>query len=201
MPLTSAAPRNHIHTRNIRCRGFRRHDGLWDIEGVLEDTKTYSFDNQDRGGIASGEPIHAMQIRLTLDDNLTIKAAEAATDAGPFHICGTIVPVFAALVGERIGPGWRKTVLATMGGVRGCRHLTDLLLGPVTTTAMQTIAAARTERQSRNAGGRPALLDSCHAFASDGPIVQRQWPDLYTGDRIKAKDKEIGCAQAGGSQP
>ena len=182
MPLTRAAPRDHIHTRKIHCLGFRRHDGLWDIEGVLEDTKTYSFDNQDRGGIASGEPIHAMQVRLTLDDNLTIKAAEAATDAGPFHICGAIVPVFASLVGERIGPGWRKTVLAKMGDVRGCRHLTDLLLGPVTTTAMQTIAAARTHRQSRDGRDKPALVDSCHAFASNGPVVHRQWPDLYTGD-------------------
>jgi hypothetical protein len=191
MPLTRAAPRDHIHTRNIRCRGFRRHDGLWDIEGVLEDTKTYSFDNQDRGGIASGEPIHAMQIRLTLDDDLTIKAAEAATDAGPFHICGAIVPVFAALVGEQIGPGWRKSVLEKMGSVHGCTHLTDLLLGPVTVTATQTIAAGRRKRESRNASGRPALIDSCHAFASDGPIVRRQWPDFYTGDnKVKAKDRD-----------
>jgi hypothetical protein len=191
MPLTRPAPRDHIHTRDIRCRGFRRHDGLWDIEGFLEDTKTYSFNNQDRGGIASGEPIHAMQIRLTLDDNLTIKAAEAATDAGPFHICGAIAPVFAALVGERIEPGWRKTVLDKMGSVLGCTHLTDLLLGPVTATAMQTISAARTERESRKAAGRPSLIDSCHAFASDGPIVQRQWPDLYTGDKVKAEDSDI----------
>ena len=191
MPLTRAAPRDHIHTRNIRCRGFRRHDGLWDIEGVLEDTKTYSFDNQDRGGIASGEPIHAMQIRLTLDDDLTIKAAEAATDAGPFHICGAIAPVFASLVGEQIGPGWRKSVLDKMGSVHGCTHLTDLLLGPVTVTAMQTIAAERRKRESRNTAGRPALIDSCHAFASDGPIVRRQWPDFYTGDKVKAKDSEI----------
>ena len=182
MSLSRAVPRDHIHTREIRCRGFRRHDGLWDIEGVLEDTKTYTFDNHDRGGIASGEPIHAMHVRLTVDDTLTVTAAEAATEAGPCHICGAIVPVFAALVGERIGPGWRKIVLARMGGVRGCTHLTDLLLGPVTTTAMQTIAAARANRHSRSGGEKPALVDSCHAFASDGPVVKRQWPDLYAGD-------------------
>lgn len=182
MPLSRAAPRDHIHTREIRCRGFRRRDGLWDIEGTLEDTKTYSFDNHDRAGIASGEPIHAMQVRLTLDDTLTIKAAEAATDAGPFHICGAIAPVFASLVGERIGPGWRKIVLARMGGVRGCTHLTELLLGPVTTTALQTIAAARTQREAGTSSGRPGLIDSCHAFAPDGPIVKRQWPDFYTGE-------------------
>ncbi len=183
MPLSRPLPRDHIHTREIRCRGFRRRDGLWDIEGVLEDTKTYSFDNHDREGIASGEPIHAMQVRLTVDDTLTVKAAEAAIDAGPFHICGSVTPIFTSLIGERIGPGWRRTVLAKMGGVRGCIHLTDLLLGPVTTTAMQTIAAARAQRQTRSSSGRPALVDSCHAFASDGPVVRREWPDLYTGGR------------------
>ena len=45
--LSRPARREHIHTRDIRCRGFRREDGLWDIEVTLEDTKTYSFDNRD----------------------------------------------------------------------------------------------------------------------------------------------------------
>lgn len=25
------------------------------------------------------------------------------------------------------------------------------------------------------------LIDSCHAYASDGAVVRRRWPDLYTG--------------------
>lgn len=183
MPLSRPEPRDHIHTREIRCRGFRRRDGLWDIEGVLEDTKTYSFDNHDRAGIVSGEPIHAMHVRLTVDDDLTVRGAEAATAAGPFDICGRIAPVFRALIGLRIGPGWRKAVLQRMAGVHGCTHLTDLLLGPVTTTAVQTVAAARSRRERGDeTGKKPALIDSCHAFSADGPVVERQWPDFYTGD-------------------
>lgn len=184
MPLSRAVPRDHVHTREIRCRGFRRADGLWDIEGALEDTKTYSFDNQDRRGIASGEPIHLMLIRLTVDDDLTVRACEAATEAGPFDVCGDITPVFAGLVGERIGPGWRKRVLAMMGGSRGCTHLTDLLLGPMTTTAMQTVAAARFRRENRGAEGqKPALVDSCHALATDSTVVKRQWPDFFSNQQ------------------
>jgi hypothetical protein len=184
--LSRPAPRDHIHTREIRCRGFRRHDGLWDVEGILEDTKTYSFDNQDRGGIVSGEPIHCMQVRLTVDDDLTVHAAEAVTLAGPFDICGAIAPVFDTLVGLRVGPGWRRAVLQRMAGVHGCTHLSDLLLGPVTTTVVQTVAAARRRREGGDAAradttARPPLVDSCHAFAADGPIVQRQWPEHYTG--------------------
>jgi hypothetical protein len=181
MGLSKAVAREHLHSRDIRCRGFRRTDGLWDIEGVLEDSKTYSFDNRDRGGIAAGEPVHRMAIRLTVDDTMRVHAAEAATEAGPFHICGDIAPRFADLVGLTIGPGWRKAVLTRMRGVTGCTHLTELLLGPVTTTAMQTVFAARERRLV--AGGattKPPIIDTCHALSSDGPIVAREWPAFAT---------------------
>jgi hypothetical protein len=183
MALTRPQPRDHVHTRDIRCRGFRRKDGLWDVEAVLEDTKTYSFANHDRNGINSGEPIHRMRIRLTVDDNLCVQAAEADTEAAPFTICPAVNPVFDTLVGLRVGPGWRRSVMDRMSRSSGCTHLTDLLLGPVTTTVMQTVGAARSRRQSASPdGGKPALLDSCHAFASDGPVVKREWPEHYTGD-------------------
>jgi hypothetical protein len=178
--LSKAAPRQLIHTRRVVCHGYRREDGLWDIEGALEDTKAYSFVNQDRNGIAAGEPIHRMRVRLTLDEDLRVHAAEACTEAGPFDVCGAIVPAYASLAGLVIGRGWRRRVLERLGGVHGCTHLTDLLLGPVTTTAMQTIMAARARREG-SAGGRPAVIDTCHALASDGEIVARQWPAFHTG--------------------
>jgi len=184
MSLSRPVPRDHIHSREIRCRGFRRQDGLWDVEATLEDTKTYSFDNHDRAGIAAGEPIHRMAIRLTLDDDMVVQAAEAATDAGPFTLCGDITPVFAGLAGLRIGPGWRKAVQQRMAGVHGCTHLTELLLGPLTAAAFQTVAAARARRHGEReaeAGRRPPLIDTCHAFAADGPVVRRQWPAFWTG--------------------
>ena len=70
MPLSKPKMRNQIHSREIKCFGYKRGDGFWDIEGSMIDTKSYSFDNNDRGGVSSGEPIHYMQIRITLDDNL-----------------------------------------------------------------------------------------------------------------------------------
>jgi hypothetical protein len=180
MPLSRPPRREHIHSREIRCRGFRREDGLWDIEGLLEDTKTYSFANRDRDGIMAGEPIHRMLVRLTLDDELVVHAAEAATEAGPFGLCGAITPIFEGLKGLRIGPGWRKEVLARMAGVHGCTHLTDLLLGPVTTTALQTITAARSRRQeSADAEHPPPILDTCHALSRTSEVVRAHWPKWH----------------------
>lgn len=57
MPLSPPAAREHIHTRRVECQGFRRADGLWDIEGHLTDVKTYSFHNDDRGTMEPGDPI------------------------------------------------------------------------------------------------------------------------------------------------
>ncbi|MCB2101975.1 MAG: DUF2889 domain-containing protein [Rhodobacterales bacterium] len=184
MPLSRPAPRRHIHTRDIRCLGFQRDDGQWDIEARLVDTKTYSFDNQDRGGINAGEPIHEMLLRLTLTDHLEITAVEADIANGPFTLCGSIVGAFQGLVGLSIGRGWRKAVLSRLGGTKGCTHLVELLLGQLAATAYQTVRPARARREQAAAGGgKPSMLDTCHALASDSPVVARHWPDHFTGPK------------------
>jgi hypothetical protein len=196
MPLSPPDDRAPMHTRTIECRGFRRADGLWDIEGHLTDLKAYPFENQDRGTIEPGEPLHDMWIRVTVDDGMTIRAVEAVTDAAPYHVCPAITPNFQRLVGERIKPGFTGRVKQLLGGVEGCTHLVDLL-GPVATTAFQTIfpvlareRAGQVEGGSEGSAGgkagaakRPVLLNTCHAFAADGPLVRERWPEHYTGDR------------------
>jgi hypothetical protein len=192
MPLSPSVEREHLHLRRVECRGFRRADGLWDIEGHMTDTKTYGFPNQARGRIEAGEPLHDMWLRLTLDDELVIRAAEAVTDAGPYGICGDITPNYQRLVGLRIGPGFTGKTRELLGGVHGCTHLLELL-GPIATTAFQTIFSERERRRrAAEAAGtpapapaaaskRPRLLETCHAFRTDGPVVKERWPEHYTG--------------------
>jgi hypothetical protein len=181
MPLSPATAREPLHTRQVECRGYRRADGRWDIEGHLTDVKTYGFDNAWRGRVESGEPVHDMWLRLTVDDELLIHRVEAVTDAGPFSVCGEVTPGFAALEGLRIGPGFSRRVRELLGGVHGCTHLLELL-GPIATTAFQTIYPSR-HRQAKNDGWkrRPGHLDTCHALKSDGTVVKQHWPEFYTG--------------------
>ena len=44
MPLPPPAPRAPQHTRTTVFNGYRRDDGLWDIEGELRDTKSVPFE-------------------------------------------------------------------------------------------------------------------------------------------------------------
>src|SRR6185312_16171165 len=60
MPLSPPPERELLHSRDIVLRGYRRSDGLYDIEAHLTDTKTYGSANRDRGYIEAGEPIHGM---------------------------------------------------------------------------------------------------------------------------------------------
>lgn len=179
MPLSTPAPREPIHCRQIECRGYRRADGLWDIEGHLVDTKSYGFMNRHRGEVKAGEPVHEMWLRLTVDADLLVHAAEAATDAGPYQVCPDIAPRFGELKGLKIGPGWRRAIRERFGGIEGCTHLVELL-GPLATTAYQTILPKRAWREAEASGQRkPNFIDSCHALRSDGEVVRQQYPAFY----------------------
>ena len=182
MPLSAPAPRELLHTRTVTCHGYRREDGLWDIEGHLVDVKTYGFDNHHRGRVEAGEPVHEMWLRLSIDDDMTIRAAEAATDHAPYAMCPDITPRFGLLEGLRIGPGFHREVQKRVGGVKGCTHLVELLR-PLATAAFQTLVAKRRKREADADGPpkRPVFLNTCHAHASDSPEVKRRWPAFYTG--------------------
>ena len=179
MPLSKPNLRNQIHTRKIHSHGFQRDDGLWDIESLLIDTKSYSFKNTDRGNVRKGEAIHNIAVRITINDKLIVQKAEAVIDSGPFNICGDITPAMQTLEGLTIKPGWRKNILQRLGGVCGCTHIVDLLLGPIATTAWQTVNPIRQKRKKTESGEKPVLLNSCHAFSVSSPVVKREWPNFY----------------------
>ena len=199
MPLSPAPERELLHSRDIELRGYRRADGLYDIEAQLTDTKTYGSANFDRGYINAGEPVHGMWLRMTVDERRHIVACEAASDHTPYAICPTAAPNFARLAGLQIKPGFLKEAAKRIGGTAGCTHLRELLQ-QIATTAYQTIDPARAKREADAAGeadtpgsdrldqritakmgGAPAILNTCIAYGTDSPVIQRRWPHLYTG--------------------
>lgn len=204
MPLPPPVGRQHLHTRRVTCQGFFREDGLWDIEGRITDEKSYEHANEWRGPLKPGDYVHDMSIRLTLDHKFTIVDVEAVTDKSPYRMCGDITPDFKKLIGLRIGGGFHREVRARLGGVHGCTHIVELL-GPVATTAFQTVSskkASELNREHRAKSGnlpkptvvdalakprrKPYVVDTCHAWAADGEVVKRWAPDFYTGPGAEA---------------
>ena len=99
-----------------------------------------------------------MWIRLTVDTDLVVHDVEACTDHGPYSICGSIVASFQALKGLAIKAGWTLKTRELLGGTRGCTHLVELL-GPIATTAFQTVYPARIKREKERAPDSPAGSD------------------------------------------
>ena len=209
MPLSPPVGRQLLHTRRVTCQGFFREDGLWDIEGRITDEKTYEHGSEWRGPLKAGDFVHDMSIRLTLDHRLTIVDVEAVTDQSPYQICGGVAPDIKKLIGLQIGGGFHREVRARLGGVHGCTHIVELL-GPVATTAFQTMSSGKARELNRawrarmghkpeakpKSRRKPPVIDTCHAWASDGPVVRRWAPDFYTGPdadavRAAAAGKEI----------
>jgi hypothetical protein len=185
MGLPPAGRREPIHLRRIEIEGYKREDGLYDVEARLVDTKPFDF-KLAAGVRPAGQPIHDMWLRITVDRQLTIVDAAAAMDAVPYvDHCGEIVPAYRKLVGLSIGPGYHRRLKELLGGVRGCTHLNELA-GVLATATFQTLAGQRLQDPQR----RPFQLDRCHALASDAPAVARYYPKWYTGkEAIEAADE------------
>ncbi|WP_085902846.1 DUF2889 domain-containing protein [Kiloniella majae] len=189
MPLSLAAKRKHLHQRRYDFQGFEREDNLWDIEGRITDVKSYPFDNQFRGTIEAGEALHDMWIRLTVDINFIVQDIEASIDDSPYAICPSITPNFKKIIGLKVGPGWRAAIRRAVGGTEGCTHLVEML-GAMATVTFQTLYPAMIKHQAKikektmdegQPKKRPGIIDTCHAYSSDGEIVRHEWPDFYTG--------------------
>jgi len=175
--LSPPVAREEVHNRRISCNGFVREDGLFDIEAEMTDNKSYPFPTEFRGDVTPDQFVHHMKVRVTVDRDMKVHAAEALTIAGPYAICPTANEVFTNLVGLTIGPGWRRRVAAAIGGRHGCTHITELM-GVIGTIAFQTrygeesrrnrqvVAATGMETATARGAERASVMaNSCIAYA------------------------------------
>ena len=182
MPLPiSEIERELVHTRRVRYEGYKRTDGLWDIEAHITDVK--SHDCTLRTGVRrAGLPIHDMVVRVTIDRKFNVVDALAVSDAVPYPGgCENIAPAYRKLIGLNLVKKFRDGVKERMGGVQGCTHITEMLAG-LPTAAIQSFAGEM--REDRPPGRKPFQLDHCHAMDTGGETVMKWYPEWY-----QAKEK------------
>lgn len=191
MPLPPPAPRTPAHTRRIEYRGYHRDDGHWDIEGHLRDTKAYPQRMREQL-LQPGEAVHDMEVRVTIDDAMTIVDIHAAMRSAPFDVCPQAEVPVRQLIGATLGRGWRRALDEAIGSTRGCTHLRELLFGTAT-AAFQTLGAYRDHlRQQRGepepvSATPPFYMGGCMSWDFDGPVVARVAPQFIGWHRREAK--------------
>jgi hypothetical protein len=179
MPLSApASPRQRLHSRQITYEGWQREDGLFDIEGHLVDVKDHDVTLLS-GVRPAGEAVHDMWVRVTVDREYTIRNIEAQSDRVPYPGgCDRIGPHYRLLIGANLLDGFRKRLHDTVGHVRGCTHLTEML-SALPTAAVQTFAGLKTREDEGHE--KPFQLDRCHALETTSETVRRYYPHWYRG--------------------
>ncbi|HUH88293.1 MAG TPA: DUF2889 domain-containing protein [Pusillimonas sp.] len=181
LPLPDV-PRELLHTRSVRVDAYARSDGQWDLDAELIDVKDYDFPRENGTTHKKGVPVHNMHLRVTVDKDFTITAAQAAYDAAPFdENCFSIAPAYHKLVGLNLLRKFRHAVKDRFGQAAGCTHLTELsYLLP--TVAVQCMAGRMREERARTgkqSDKKPFELDGCHALRTDGPVAAKHYPRWY----------------------
>lgn len=180
MPLSPSISRRALkHTRAIQVEAFARDDGLWDIDAHISDIKTRDI-TLASGIRSAGAPVHDLWLRVTIDTELNIVDAQAASDAVPYsNFCDTIGPAYRKLVGLNLMQGFREGVRLRLSGIQGCTHLTELAQ-VLPTAAIQAFAGEVLDTRDGVSGDqqsqKPFQLDRCHALRSDGAAVAQYYP-------------------------
>lgn len=187
------ATRQHLHTRSVEYRGYKRSDGFWDIEAEMRDIRHYETFSPQKGTMPPGAPIHHIALTLTVDDHLSVQSISAQMRDTPFPICLEVETKLQVMIGANLSRGWRRSIDDRLGGTRNCTHLRELLFN-MATVAFQTIPIHRSQME-RAQGNPPSstteppyFLGKCHAWRFDGPVVAWLYPQFHAPSPRDSQD-------------
>jgi Protein of unknown function (DUF2889) len=180
MALPTAAPERKLqHRRSIEVQIYARGNGLWEVDAEITDVKTR--DAKLAGGVReAGEPIHDMLLRIVVDEQFNVLEAGSQTRAMPYPgQCDAHGDAYRRLVGLNLLKGFRRDVIARLGGAAGCTHLTELTQ-VLPTAVVQAFAGDVLDTREDSISDQPPFqIDRCHALRSDGPAVREFYPRWY----------------------
>ena len=165
-----------IHNRNLNISSYIVDDEHILIAGEFKERNLITVYER------SGEPIepnvfHHMQIQLLVKIaelkivNIHVKIPGAPHD----DICRKMENSLDKIKGLTIAPGFTSKVKKIAGGIKGCVHLTTLLLSMAPAVLQgYWIFGAREEHRSENSilDIEKYLVDTCWAWRKDGPLVK-----------------------------
>ncbi len=166
-----------VHKREISIQTSDLGNNSILVEGSLIDHR-----QPERGRTEDSELVHHMVIRLKVrGPRMLIEKAEAAMPHHPREECPEVLPSIQNLEGLEIAPGYTLKVKRAIGGVKGCAHLTSLVIAMGESAVQGYWAAYEADRQRKGLGEQTIkkFINTCHLWKEDGPIVKglRELPE------------------------
>ncbi len=166
-----------VHERLIEVRSYPLGEDQLIVEGRLRDERLiqgYDWNGEQ----CSPGIIHLMSVRLLVGDwPVTIFDAEAEMEEIPHRLCSTILDGVKKLIGLQIMSGYGEKVNNLLGGIRGCNHLTYLIVS-MGTAALHGYWTSYSRsrhpipRSLDEFTGLSNLINSCKLWKEDGPIIK-----------------------------
>jgi len=160
-----------VHNREISMRtsDLGNHSIL--VEGSLIDHRYRT----GRSEVAEeSELVHHMVIQLKVKGpRMGIERAEASMPHHPRKECPEVLPWIQKLEGLEVAPGYSTKVKRIIGGVKGCAHLTSLVIamGESAVQGYWTAYVAETTKTGLPEQTIKKFINTCHLWKEDGPIV------------------------------
>lgn len=172
--LIKGAP---VHERRMELRTYPLENDQLVVEGWLRDERLV------QGFHWNGEPrqagvVHLMCVRMLIGDwPVTILDAEAEMPETPHALCPSTLEGVKKVIGLQIVSGYSEKVNHLLGGVRGCTHLTHLIvvMGTAALHGYWTHYSRNRHPIPRSLDefrGLSSLINSCKLWGEDGPIME-----------------------------
>ena len=166
-----------VHERRIEVRTYPLDNGQLIVEGWLIDDRLiqgYHWNGKPR----EPGPVHRMCVRMLIAGwPVTILDAETELPHAPHELCPITLDSVKKIIGLEIASGYSRNVARLIGGVRGCNHLTHLILvmGTAALHGYWTHVSRKRRPIPRSLDefmGLSSLVNSCMLWGEDGPIMQ-----------------------------
>jgi hypothetical protein len=179
-PFDDAA-REELHLRRIDLRGWRRADGLFEVEARLVDRKPFDFQppGSDAALVPADEPIHDFTVRVIFDQDMVVRAVRSQGHALPYGDCARGGDSLQALVGLRMSAGWNGEVRKRLPNSETCTHVKELMAQIATVAFQSTVQRRLHQLDAVDAHGKPLKIDTCYAYAASREQVLHRWPAFH----------------------
>lgn len=167
----SKVKKTFVHSREVSIKTFDLGDQHILVEGRLKDHGYRPGKESFERGI-----VHNMVVRFQVKGpEMVIEKAEAEMPYHPRKECTEALPWIRQLEGMEIAPGYSGKVKKTIGGIKGCAHITSLVMamGEAAVQGYWAANAAKGKigpREQKQAAKK--FINTCHLWKEDGLIVR-----------------------------